>query len=86
MRLRRDLAEKRLFPAIDVVPSGTRRDDLLMPADEYAAVTRLRQALAALGPQQALELLLDKTRETSSNSEFLLQVQHSAQARKTAAR
>jgi transcription termination factor Rho len=86
LRLRRDLAEKRLFPAIDVVPSGTRRDDLLMPADEYAAVTRLRQALAALGPQQALELLLDKTRETSSNSEFLLQVQHSAPARKTAAR
>jgi transcription termination factor Rho len=86
LRLRRDLAEKRLFPAIDVGPSGTRRDDLLMPADEHAAVTRLRQALAGLGPQQALELLLDKTRETSSNSEFLLQVQHSTQARKTAAR
>jgi transcription termination factor Rho len=86
LRLRRDLAEKRLFPAIDVTPSGTRRDDLLMPADEYAAVTRLRQALAGLGPQQALELLLDKARETSSNSEFLLQVQHSSPARKTAAR
>jgi transcription termination factor Rho len=77
LRLRRDLAEKRLFPAIDVAASGTRRDDLLMPADEHAAVTRLRRALAGLDAQQALELLLDKTRETSSNLEFLHQVQRS---------
>jgi transcription termination factor Rho len=78
LRLRRDLAEKRLFPAIDVAASGTRRDDLLMPADELSAVTRLRRALAGLDSQQALELLLDKTRETSSNLEFLHQVQRSA--------
>jgi transcription termination factor Rho len=78
LRLRRDLAEKRLFPAVDVVASGTRRDDLLVPADELAAVGRLRRALASLDPQQALELLLDKTRETSSNPEFLLQVTRSA--------
>jgi transcription termination factor Rho len=78
LRLRRDLAEKRIFPAVDVTPSGTRRDDLLMPADEHAAVGRLRRALAGLDAQQAVELLLDKTRETSSNSEFLLQVQRSA--------
>jgi transcription termination factor Rho len=75
LRLRRDLAEKRLFPAIDVSPSGTRRDDLIMAPDEHAATTKLRRALAALDPQAALELLLDKTRDTQSNQEFLLQVQ-----------
>jgi transcription termination factor Rho len=75
LRLRRDLAEKRLFPAVDVTPSGTRRDDVMMSADEHAAVTKLRRALAALDPQPALELLLDKTRDTQSNQEFLLQVQ-----------
>ena len=61
LRLRRDLAEKRLFPAIDPVPSGTRREDLLMSADEHAAVVSLRRALAALDTQHALELLLEKT-------------------------
>jgi transcription termination factor Rho len=74
LRLRRDLAEKRIFPAIDVAPSGTRRDDLLMPPAERAAVDSLRRALAGLDAQQALELLLDKTRETASNLEFLGQV------------
>jgi transcription termination factor Rho len=72
LRLRRDLAEKRLFPAIDPVPSSTRRDDLLMEPAEHAAVTHLRRALAALDPQHALELLLDKTREP--NEQFLRQV------------
>jgi transcription termination factor Rho len=75
LRLRRDLAEKRLYPAIDVAASGTRRDDLLMAPDEYAAVTRLRRGLSGLEPQQALELLLERTRETSSNAEFLRQIQ-----------
>jgi transcription termination factor Rho len=77
LRLRRELAEKRLFPAVDVSSSGTRRDDLLMPPQELAAVDSLRRALAGLDPQQALELLLDKTRDTASNAEFLLQVQRS---------
>jgi transcription termination factor Rho len=80
LRLRRDLAEKRIFPAIEVAPSGTRRDDLLMSANERAAVDKLRRALAGLDSQQALELLLDKTRETSSNLEFLAQVQRGAPA------
>jgi transcription termination factor Rho len=75
LRLRRDLAEKRIFPAIDVVPSSTRRDDLLMSAEERDAVVKLRRVLAGLDAQQALELLLDKTRETSSNAEFLRQIQ-----------
>jgi transcription termination factor Rho len=78
LRLRRELAEKRIFPAIDPMPSGTRHDELLMSADEYAAAGKLRRALGALEPQQALELLLDKTRHTASNAEFLRQVQQAA--------
>ena len=75
LRLRRDLAEKRLFPAIDAVPSGTRRDDLLLDPAEHAAVTSLRRALAALDPQHALELLLEKT--ATSNEKFLRQIRDS---------
>jgi len=78
LRLRRELAEKRIFPAIDVAPSSTRRDDLLMSPDEHIATSKLRRILAGLGSQQALDLLLAKTRETSSNAEFLLQVQRGA--------
>jgi transcription termination factor Rho len=59
------------------MPSGTRRDELLMPPDEYQAVGTLRRALGALDSQQAMELLVDKTRDTASNSEFLRQVQRS---------
>jgi transcription termination factor Rho len=75
LRLRRDLAEKRLFPAIDPVPSGTRREDLLLDPAEHAAVISLRRALAALDPQHALELLLEKT--TLPNSELLRQIRQS---------
>jgi transcription termination factor Rho len=74
LRLRRDLAEKRIFPAVDVAASGTRRDDLLLPPDEYEAAGKLRRALAGLDPQQAAELLLGRARGTSSNAEFLRQV------------
>ncbi len=74
VRLRRDLAERRLYPAIDVAPTGTRRDDLLMSPDERAAVESLRRALLALDSQQALELLLHKVGDTSSNREFLREV------------
>jgi len=77
LRLRRDLAEKRMFPAIDALPSGTRRDELLMSPGEYQAVGKLRRALGALDSQQALELLLGKTRDTASNQEFLSQIQRS---------
>jgi transcription termination factor Rho len=77
LRLRRELAEKRIFPAIDAMPSGTRHDELLMTPDEYQAVGKLRRALGALDPQQALELLLDKTRDTATNPEFLNQIQRS---------
>ncbi|HEY3906984.1 MAG TPA: transcription termination factor Rho [Streptosporangiaceae bacterium] len=74
VRLRRDLAERRIFPAIDVAPTGTRRDDLLMAPDERTAVESLRRALLALDAQQALELLLHKIDDTSSNREFLHEV------------
>jgi transcription termination factor Rho len=80
LRLRRELAEKRIFPAIDAMPSGTRRDELLMPPDEYRAVSTLRRALGALDSQQALELLLDKTRDTASNPAFLSQIQRAQAA------
>ena len=80
LRLRRDLAERRLYPAIDVAASGTRRDDLLLDPDEYDAAARLRRGLAGLEPQQALELLLDRTRQTSTNAEFLRQIQLSSAA------
>ena len=75
LRLRRDLAEKRLFPAIDVTASGTRHDELLLPPDEYAATGELRRGLSGLEASQALELLLDRTRETATNAEFLRQIQ-----------
>ena len=78
LRLRRDLAEKRLYPAIDVAASGTRRDDLLLVPDEYEAVTRLRRGLSGLEAQQALELLLERTHQTSTNAEFLRQIQLAA--------
>jgi transcription termination factor Rho len=75
LRLRRDLAEKRIFPAIDAASSGTRRDDLLMEPAEHAAVTSLRRALSGLDAQHGIELLLDKTRQP--NAEFLRQVRAS---------
>jgi transcription termination factor Rho len=74
LRLRRDLADKRIFPAVDIAPSSTRRDDLLMSTPELETVNRLRQLLHALGPQEALELLIGKIRDTSSNAEFLTQI------------
>jgi transcription termination factor Rho len=77
LRLRRELAEKRIFPAIDPMPSGTRHDELMLSAAEYEAVGKLRRALGALDSQAALELLIDKVRDTDSNSEFLSQIQRS---------
>jgi transcription termination factor Rho len=78
LRLRRDLAGKRIFPAIDVLSSSTRREDLLLAPGDSAITGTLRRVLAELGPQQAVELLLDKSRDTTSNAEFLRQIQQSA--------
>jgi transcription termination factor Rho len=75
LRLRRELADKRIFPAIDVDASGTRKEDLLMTPEELKIVWQLRRVLHALEPQQALEVLMERMKETKSNAEFLLQVQ-----------
>jgi transcription termination factor Rho len=75
LRLRRELADKRIFPAVDVDASGTRKEDLLMSPEELKIVWQLRRVLHALEPQQALEVLMERMKETKSNAEFLLQVQ-----------
>jgi transcription termination factor Rho len=75
LRLRRELAEKRLFPAVDVDASSTRKEEILLSPDELKIVWQLRRVLHALEPQQALELLMEQMRKTKSNAEFLLQVQ-----------
>jgi transcription termination factor Rho len=77
LRLSRSLADKRIFPAVDVNASGTRREELLMSPDETKIIWKLRRALAGLEQQQALELVLSRLKETSSNVEFLMQVQKS---------
>ena len=75
LRLRRELADKRIFPAVDVDASGTRKEDLLMTPEELRIVWQLRRVLHALEPQQALEVLMERMKGTKSNAEFLLQVQ-----------
>ncbi|MFC0626777.1 transcription termination factor Rho [Kribbella deserti] len=74
LRLRREFADRRIFPAIDVVASGTRREELLMSKDETAVTWKLRRVLSALDGQAALELLIGKLKESKSNIEFLMQV------------
>jgi transcription termination factor Rho len=75
LKLDRKLADKRLFPAIDVDASGTRREDILMSPEELQIVWNLRRVLHALEMQQAVELLFEKLKSTKNNYEFLLQVQ-----------
>ncbi|MEV4101666.1 transcription termination factor Rho [Nonomuraea sp. NPDC049649] len=75
LKLNRSLADKRIFPAVDVDASGTRKEEILMAREELQIVWKLRRVLHALDMQQALELLLDRMKETKSNAEFLLQVQ-----------
>ena len=74
LRLDRQLSEKRIFPAINVEASGTRKEELLLPAEELALVWRLRRVLHALEPAAALELLVDKIRQTKSNKQFLQEI------------
>ncbi len=74
LKLDRRLADKRIFPAIDLDQSSTRKEDLLLSPDELAVTVKLRRVLAALDSQQALELVLDRLRKTRTNIEFLLQV------------
>jgi transcription termination factor Rho len=74
LRLDRSLSEKRLFPAINVDASGTRKEELLMPPEELALVIKLRRVLHALDVGAALELLVDKIRATKSNEQFLKEI------------
>lgn len=72
LRLSRQLADKRIFPAVDMDASSTRREELLMTKEELAIVWKLRRMLSALDTQQAAEFVLSKLKETQSNAEFLL--------------
>jgi len=74
LHLDRRLADKRIFPAIDIDKSGTRKEELILPSDEAQLIWKLRRVLHALDPGAAIELLIDKMKETKSNHEFLMQI------------
>src|SRR5690625_1783045 len=78
LKLSRSLADKRIFPAVDVDASGTRREEILMAPDELKVTWQLRRVLSALDQQQAIELVLGKLRDTKSNVEFLMEVQRTS--------
>ncbi len=78
LRLSRQLADRRIFPAVDVNPSGTRREEILMSGEELKIAWKLRRVLTALDSQQSLELLLNRLRNTRNNYEFLTQVQQTS--------
>lgn len=75
LRLSRQLADKRIFPAVDINASGTRREENLLSPDEVKIMWGLRRALAGMEPEQALGVLTNQLRKTESNVEFLLTVQ-----------
>jgi transcription termination factor Rho len=79
LRLDRASADRRLFPAVDVHASSTRRDALLLGADEAAIIGRLRKALHAQNPQQALQYLLERLAQADSNAEFLLRARNATE-------
>jgi transcription termination factor Rho len=74
LKLDRKISERRVFPAVDVNPSGTRKDELLLSPDEFAVVHKLRRVLSGLDPHQAIDLLMSQLRKTKTNYEFLVQV------------
>ncbi|QVQ54245.1 transcription termination factor Rho [Spiractinospora alimapuensis] len=75
LKLNRQLADKRIFPAVDVEASSTRKEEILLSPEELSIIWKLRRVLHALDTQQAVELLLDRMKDSKSNAEFLLQVQ-----------
>jgi transcription termination factor Rho len=77
LKLDRKIADKRVFPAIDIDPSSTRKEEILLAPDEMAIVLKLRKVLHALDSQQALDLLLDRLKKTRTNIEFLMQIAQS---------
>jgi transcription termination factor Rho len=78
LKLDRRLADKRIFPAVDVDASGTRKEEILLAPDELKVVWKLRRVLHALDQQQSIELLLNQLKKTKTNFEFLLQVQQTS--------
>jgi len=78
LKLNRSLADKRLFPAVDIEASSTRKEEILLSSEELNIIWKLRRVLHALDAQQALELVLEKLKKTKSNAEFLLQIQKNA--------
>lgn len=78
LKLDRKIAERRVFPAVDVNPSGTRKDELLLSTDEFGVVHKLRRVLSGLDPHQAIDLLMSQLRKTKNNYEFLVQVSKTA--------
>ena len=74
LKLDRKIAERRVFPAVDVNPSNTRKDELLLSTDEFAVVHKLRRVLSGLDSHQAIDLLMSQLRKTKNNYEFLVQV------------
>jgi transcription termination factor Rho len=77
LHLDRKLADKRIFPAIEIDKSGTRKEELIMTPDEAQVVWKLRRVLHALDPSAAIELLIDKIRNTRNNKEFLDEIARS---------
>ena len=75
LKLDRKISERRVFPAVDVAASNTRKDELIMAPDEAAVVNKLRRLLAALDSQQAIDLLISQLKKTQNNIEFLMTVQ-----------
>ncbi len=78
LKLDRKISERRVFPAVDVNPSGTRKDELLLSTDEFAVVHKLRRVLSGLDSHQAIDLLMSQLRKTKTNYEFLVQVSKTA--------
>jgi transcription termination factor Rho len=74
LKLDRKISERRVFPAVDVNPSGTRKDELLLSPDEFGIVHKLRRVLSGLDAHQAIDLLMSQLRKTKTNYEFLVQV------------
>jgi len=68
--LDRKLSDRRIYPAIDIQKSGTRKEDLLLPEDDMNRIWILRKLLSSMNPADAMEFLLDKMRHTESNAEF----------------
>ena len=78
LKLDRKIAERRVFPAVDINPSATRKDELLLSADEAAVLHKLRRVLSGLDSQQAIDVLMDRLKKSKNNLEFLVQVSKTA--------